>query len=127
METIPPFLKQRIDEVIGYIGDSTTDYLIIKRQLINNFPTPSRGLFSARHPCTKKHTLNDFDRAVMAYWEQETGVELKLDPGKLHDPGWEQKKKGWALVLLNEQRRKRHHEAAKRKAPRNSEACGSYP
>lgn len=126
METIPPFLKQRIDEVIGYVGDSTSDYLIIKRQLINNFPTPYRGLFSARHPCTKKHTLNDFDKAVMEYWQKETGVKLELDPEKLHDPGWRQRKKGWALVLLNEQRRK-PHEAAKRKAPRNSEASRSYP
>ena len=126
METIPPFLKERINEVIGYIGDTTADYLLIKRQLINNFPTPSRALFSARHPCTKKHTLNDFDRAVMEYWEQETGVKLELDPAKLHDPGWEQKKKGWALVLLNEQRRKRPNEARFKKQA-STGACGSPP
>jgi hypothetical protein len=110
MKTIPQPLKQRIKEVIEYVGDSTTDYLIIKRQLINNFPNPARGLFSARHPCTKKHTLNEFDRAVIEYWEEETGLKLQIDPTKLHDPGWEQKKKGWALVLLNEQRRRPDNE-----------------
>ena len=108
--TIPTFLLKRIDEVIGYVGSSTSDYLIVKRQLINNFPTSSRSLFSARHHSTKKHILNDFDEAVIAYWEERTGVRLQMDPGKLHNPDWEHKKKGWALTLLNEERQKRRNE-----------------
>lgn len=108
--TIPAFLKERINQVIDYVGDTTTDYLIVKRELINNFPTPSRSLFSARHPCTKKHILNAFDTAVMEYWEMQTGMRLRIDPSKLHDPSWEHRKKGWALTLLNEERRKRRNE-----------------
>jgi len=107
---IPKQLRDRIDEVALYVGDTTSDYLIVKRQLINNFPTPDRALFSARHPCTKKHILNDFDHAIMAYWEGATGVQLKVEPDKLHNPGWEHRKKGWALTLLNEQRKQRRNE-----------------
>jgi len=108
--TIPAILKQRIDNVIGYVGDTTSDYLVVKRQLINNFPTPSRSLFSARHPCTKKHILNDFDIAVMAYWATQTGVHLQIAPGKLHSPDWHHKKKGWALILINDERKRRNEQ-----------------
>ncbi len=104
---IPTNLKERIDEVIGYVGDSTTDYLVVKRQLINLFPSSHRHLFSARHPCTKKHQLNDFDQAVILYWFIQTGMQLQIDPNKIHDPGWTHRKKGWALSLLNEERKRR--------------------
>lgn len=107
---IPAYLTARIDEVIGYVGDTTTDYLLVKRQLINTFPTSSRSLFSARHHSTKKHILNDFDRAVMGYWLEQTGRQLEIEPGKLHNPEWEQKKKGWALKLLNEERKQQRNE-----------------
>ena len=105
MMNIPVNLKQRIDEVADYVGNTTTDYLTVKRQLINNFPSSSRSLFSARHPCTKKHQLNDFDHAVILYWFEQTGIRLRIDQEKLHDPEWEHRKKGWALTLLNEERR----------------------
>jgi hypothetical protein len=105
---IPANLKERIDEVIGYVGDTTADYLVVKRQLINNFPSASRNLFSARHTCTKKHQLNEFDQAVILYWYSQTGIHLEIDPNKLHDPDWKHKKKGWALSLLNEERKRQH-------------------
>lgn len=107
---IPANLKERIDEVIGYVGDTTSDYLLVKRQLINNFPSQSRSLFSARHPCTKKHQLNEFDEAVILYWHNQTGVHLFISPEKLHDPNWKHRKKGWALSLLNEKRKRRYAE-----------------
>lgn len=105
---IPTALKARIDEVIDYVGNSTTDYLVVKRQLINNFPSNYRNLFSARHSCTKKHQLNEFDQAVILYWFEQTGMTLEIDSSKLHNPDWKHRKKGWALSLLNEER-KRHH------------------
>jgi hypothetical protein len=111
---IPLNLRERIDAVIGYVGDTTSDYLVVKRQLINNFPTPSRALFSARHPCTKKHILNEFDKAVIWYWQEQTGIRLEVAPEKLHDPEWEHRKKGWALTLLNKERKQRHDEQDQR-------------
>lgn len=102
---IPANLLQRIDEVIEYIGNSTTDYLVVKRQLINAFPASQRALFSTRHPCTKKHQLNDFDHEVIEYWHHQTKTLLQIDSSKLHNPDWKQKKKGWALTLLNKQRK----------------------
>lgn len=102
---IPGNLTKRIDEVIEYVGDTTEDYLKVKRQLINNFPPSERPLFSVRHPCTKKHLLNAFDEAVILYWESKTGVRLWVSEDKLHDPNWKQKKRGWALSLINQERK----------------------
>ena len=113
---IPTNLRERIDEVIGYVGDTTSDYLLVKRQLINNFPSSARSLFSARHPCTKKHQLNEFDRAVILYWLYQTGMKLSIDPDKLHDSSWEHRKKGWALSLLNEERKRRYEKATKQRS-----------
>jgi len=102
---IPLSLKEKIEEVAAYIGETTTNYLTVKRQLINNFPSPSRSLFSARHPCTKKHQLNDFDKEVIRYWFELTGVELRIPSEMMHNPEWQHKKKGWALALFNRERK----------------------
>lgn len=105
---IPTTLKERIDEVVEYVGNTTTNYLIVKRQLINNFPSYARNFFSARHPCTKKHQLNEFDLAVIHYWFKQTGLKLEVPVEKLHDPSWKHKKKGWALSLINQSRKYQH-------------------
>lgn len=106
---IPVNLKARIDIVISYVGDTTNDWLRVKKELINSFAKEDRKLFSARHPCTKKQTPNAFDESVIAYWKEVTGVELVISPDKLHDAEWVHKKKGWALVAINEERRKNNY------------------
>ena len=106
---IPKHLLRRVDEVIGFIGDTTQNYLKVKMQIINNFPNSGRNLFSRRHSSTKKHKLNEFDRAIITYWKSKTGIKLEVEPTMLHDPDWEHRKKGWGLVLFNEERRKRQH------------------
>lgn len=108
---IPKQILERIDDVIAYVGNTTYDYLVVKRQLINNLPNEHRALFSARHQYTKKHQLNAFDSAVIAYWESKTGVRLEIPPEKIHNPDWiHDKKKGWALALINQTRNKEKHE-----------------
>lgn len=95
---IPNHLKERIEDVADYVGQETNDWLLIKRQLIGSFPNEGRRLFSVRHPCTKKQIINEFDKLVMDYWRQLTGVEPVIHPSKLHDENWVHKPKGWALL-----------------------------
>jgi hypothetical protein len=96
--SIPDKLKERINDVADYIGQETNDWLLIKRHLIISFPNEGRRLFSVRHPCTKKQILNAFDKLVMAYWKELTGIEPIIDPSKIHPDNWTHKKKGWALT-----------------------------
>lgn len=105
MNDIPEYLKERINYVARYVGDSTTDWLVVKKQLFLNFPNKGRKLFSKRHACTKKQIPNKFDKLVMNYWKELTGVDLVLHESKLHDKNWTHKKKGWALQVFNEKRR----------------------
>lgn len=94
---LPLIVKDRVEFVAKYIGTNTDDWLVVKYHCALNLPKTHRSLFSHRHPTTKKQTPNDFDRAVMNYWKELTGVELKLDPAKIHDPNWIWKPVGWSL------------------------------
>ena len=99
-------LKDKINFVAGYIGTKTNDWLIVKRHLINSFGKEERKLFSKRHFSTKKQLLNNFDLLIINYWKTATGIQLVVEPTKLHDPNWIYKEKGWGLKNLNEQRKK---------------------
>lgn len=99
-------IKDRIVYVSKFIGELTTDWLLIKRELINAFSSEDRNLFSKRHPGTKKQLVNEFDLSVMDYWEEITGKYPILEKHKIHDPNWIYKPKGWGLQKLNEERKK---------------------
>ncbi len=94
---IPDKLKQRIEYVADYIGTETNDWLLIKPHLIRAFSSDTRKLFSLRHPCTKKQIPNNFDRMVMEFWKELTGIEPIIKEINLHPENWVHKKKGWAL------------------------------
>jgi hypothetical protein len=117
--------KKLIYDVIHIVGESSNDWFEIKNQIIFIMPPNERKNFSRRHYSTKKHILNDFDRAVINFWEKETGVKLFIDPEKLHPDDWGRKPRGWALAEINETRKKEKLEkgntyksdASKRKSP----------
>ena len=95
------YQKERIAFVADYVQDTTQDWLLVKRHLINAFNPPNRIFFSTRHPQTKKHFINEFDEVVINHWQSLTGVKLEIEPEKLHDPCWVYKPKGWALIKRN--------------------------
>lgn len=103
---IPNELKEIIDYVIDYASESSNDWFLIKKELVNLFPPKERSRFSRRHYSTKKQLINEFDREVIAYWEKETGQKLFIDESKLHPSSWKQRPKGWGLAAYNERRRK---------------------
>jgi hypothetical protein len=103
---IPEELIEVIDYAADYIGDATDDWFRIKKQLVNLFPPRERSRFSRRHYSSKKHILNLFDKSVINYWENKTGVSLWIDPEKLHPEDWNPKPRGWGILELNEERAK---------------------
>ena len=109
---IPSSVKSKIIFVAKYIGTTTNNWLVIKRHLINAFNSNDRNLFSARHPCTKKQVVNEFDKMVMEFWKETTGVEVYLDPDKIHDPNWIHKPRGWRLRQINDERRNKRKQSS---------------
>ena len=102
---LPSQITNLIDYVIYYVGDTTSDWFLIKKELINVFPPVLRKNFSKRHHSTKKHILNSFDKEVITYWENTTGNTIWVNPEKLHPENWQPKPKGWGLQEYNEKRR----------------------
>jgi hypothetical protein len=103
---IPNHLFPLIHFVMSYVLDKTNDWFAIKKELINAFPPKDRSRFSRRHYSTKKHILNQFDYAIIDYWEKRVGVKLFIDKEKLHPENWEHKTKGWGIYQHNDQRRR---------------------
>lgn len=98
--------KQAIDHVIAYVGGTTTDWVIIKLQLVKTFPPFSRNRFSLRHQGSMKFFINDFEQAVIAYWKEKTGFEPRLEDSRFHPKDWPNNPRGWGLIKFNNERRK---------------------
>jgi hypothetical protein len=68
--------KETLDEAIsfvaGYVG-GTTDWIVIKKELLKTLSPEDRRYFSTRDPVTKKQGLNNFEKIVMEKWYQTTG------------------------------------------------------
>jgi len=101
---IPTHILDKIQNVAKYVSRETSDWLKVKRELINSVKPSDRKLFSTRHKTSKKHTLNDFEKAIIQTWETLTGVTLILDPAKIHTKEDERPPRSWGLMLFNKTR-----------------------
>jgi len=92
-------LKEKIEYVASYVQGSCTDWFLVKKEIVRSMPGHLRTNigFSIRHRNTKKMLINDFDREVINFWKLLTGIDLFIDPARLHDPTWVHRPKGWAL------------------------------
>lgn len=99
MIVLSEYLKAHVRYVAAYIGTASDSWPVIKKHIVVSIDgRKRRGLgFSQRHRCTKKLVLNEFDKAVMNYWHELTGVLPVIPPEMFHDPHWVQRPKGWAL------------------------------
>lgn len=67
----------KIKFVSSYTGDCD-DWVTIKKQLLLNLPPRLRTNFSTRNPKTKEQWLNEFEKYLINYYKEETGVSLIL-------------------------------------------------
>jgi hypothetical protein len=74
---IPDKIIEQIDSVSVYTHDCD-DWVEIKKQIMLGLPSPLRKLFSTRDPLTKEQRLSDFDREVINYYREKTGISLVL-------------------------------------------------
>ncbi len=74
---IPDRVVEQIDFVISYASDCD-DWVEIKKQIMLGIPSKLRSNFSTRDPKTKEQSLNNFEKLIIEYWKEATGIELKL-------------------------------------------------
>ena len=74
---IPEPIIAALEEVMTYVGD-TTDWLVVKKQVLKMLPPAARTNFSTRHPKTKKQVPNAMEHAIVEWWHTKTGVRLVI-------------------------------------------------
>ena len=68
---------EQVKFVSSYVGDCD-DWVTVKKQVMLNLPPVLRKSFSTRDPKTKEQWLNDFEKELINYYRELTGVDLIL-------------------------------------------------
>ena len=76
-KNLPERISEQIDFVASYAGDCD-DWVTIKKQVMLGIPSKLRKLFSTRDRKTKEQSLNDFEKNIINYYKNITGVDLKV-------------------------------------------------
>tara|TARA_Y100001970_G_scaffold282877_1_gene396792 strand:- start:1010 stop:1243 length:234 start_codon:yes stop_codon:yes gene_type:complete len=69
------------DEILAHAIKLGTEcevktWMELKKLLLISLPSPSRALFSVRHPKTKKQGFNEFEQWLSHNYEHSTGMKL---------------------------------------------------
>ena len=81
MGTIEATDLELILEKVGFVSEyvgSCDDWVTVKKQTMLNLPPRLRKNFSTRDPKTKEQWLNDFEKELIIYYRDLTGIELLL-------------------------------------------------
>jgi len=70
-------ILDKLGFVSEYVGDCD-DWVTVKKQVLLNLPPPVRKNFSTRDSKTKEQWLNDFEKDLIIYYKELTGVDLVL-------------------------------------------------
>ena len=68
---------EQVKFVSSYVGDCD-DWVTVKKQVMLNLPPVLRKSFSTRDPKTKEQWLNDFEKELINYYKDLTGIDLVL-------------------------------------------------
>lgn len=74
---IPKKIINELREISTYAG-SCDDWMTIKKEVMKSIPSNLRSLFSRRDPITKEQVPNSFDKAIIEYYYNLTGIKLKI-------------------------------------------------
>ena len=73
--------EEIIFEQLRFVSSYTADcddWVTIKKQVMLNLPPALRKNFSTRDPKTKEQWLNDFEKELITYYKEMTGIRLIL-------------------------------------------------
>jgi len=77
IEDYDPKLKETVDFVISYTGESN-DWISLKKEIMKSLPWQLRTNFSTRDRRTYEQRMNDFELMLVEYWKSRTGIELRM-------------------------------------------------
>ena len=66
-------IDEAIEMVSSYVGQ-TTDWMVIKKELLKTLTPADRMYFSTRDPVTKEQRMNTFEIIIAEKWHQKTGI-----------------------------------------------------
>ena len=70
-------ILDKLGFVSEYVGDCD-DWVTVKKQVLLNLPPAARKNFSTRNSKTKEQWLNDFEKDLIIYYKEMTGIDLVL-------------------------------------------------
>jgi len=70
-------ILDKLSFVSEYVGDCD-DWVTVKKQVLLNLPPIVRKNFSTRNPKTKEQWLNNFEKDLIIYYKELTGIDLVL-------------------------------------------------
>jgi hypothetical protein len=73
--------KQRILEEVRFVSSyagSCDDWVTVKKEVMKGLPPKLRKNFSTRDPKTKEQSLNNFEKNIINYYKEITGIALVL-------------------------------------------------
>ena len=75
MSDIPRQVMDAIAQVMKY-ASGATEWVTVKKELLRCLHPNDRRLFSTRDPLTKRHSLNEMEKKIVAAWLEQGGGEL---------------------------------------------------
>lgn len=66
-----------VEQVSEYAGDCD-DWVTVKKQILLNLAPKLRKNFSTRDSKTKEQSLNAFEKDLIVYYKEATGIQLVL-------------------------------------------------
>ncbi|HAI41779.1 MAG TPA: hypothetical protein DCM40_28525 [Maribacter sp.] len=73
--------KDRIFEEVRFVSSYTgscDDWVTVKKEVMKGLPPRLRKNFSTRDPKTKEQSLNNFEKSIINYYKQISGIDLIL-------------------------------------------------
>ena len=70
-------ILDKLSFVSEYVGDCD-DWVTVKKQVLLNLPPKVRKNFSTRDSKTKEQWLNNFEKDLIIYYKELTGIDLVL-------------------------------------------------
>lgn len=64
--------------LVAHYAQTATEWVVVKRELNDQTPSPFRIHFSRRHEISKRHTTNAMELQIVELWYQLTGVRLHM-------------------------------------------------
>ena len=70
-------ILSQVDFISSYTG-SCDDWVTIKKEVMKSLPSSLRSHFSRRDPITKEQRPNKFEKDLIIYYHDLTGIKLKV-------------------------------------------------